>query len=171
MIARTGRAPNPAVWLGAPMLACCAASISLALPIRLFGLAPPEPVFALVPAFAWAMTRPFLLAPVALMTLGLFLDGLWGGPLGLWPLCLLAAYGSTLLARAVLLGQDFLALWAGYAGACAAAMATGLICMGLKAGAVPTLVGATWQFMASAALFPFAWRLIERYEAADARYR
>nr|MBA3811036.1 hypothetical protein [Caulobacteraceae bacterium] len=59
----------------------------------------------------------------------------------------------------------------GYAGACAAAMATGLIGMGLEAGAVPTLAGAAWQWVASAALFPFAWRMIERYEAADARYR
>ena len=62
-------------------------------------------------------------------------------------------------------------MWAGYAGACAAAMVTGLICMEFKAGAVPSLVGAAWQWVASAALFPFAWRLIERYEAADARFR
>ncbi|MEP6966641.1 MAG: hypothetical protein ABI906_01040 [Pseudomonadota bacterium] len=171
MTPRAGRPLNPAVWLGAPMLACCAASIVFALPIRLFGFAPPEPVFALAPAFAWAMMRPSLLPPIALTVLGLFLDTLWGGPLGLWPLCLLAAYGSALLARALLLGQDFLAMWAGYAGACAAAMVTGLICMELKAGAVPSLVGAAWQWVASAALFPFAWRLIERYEAADARFR
>jgi rod shape-determining protein MreD len=153
------------------MLICCAASLVFAVPIRVFGLAPPEPVFALVPAFAWAMIRPSILPPIAVLILGLFLDALWGGPLGLWPLCLLAAYGSVLFARAFLSGQDFLVMWGGYAGACAIAMTTGLVCMRLETGASPSLVGAGWQFLASAALFPFAWRLIERYESADARFR
>ncbi len=44
----------------------------------------PEPVFPMAPAFAWAMIRPSVLAPLVLLVMGLFLDLLWGGPIGLW---------------------------------------------------------------------------------------
>jgi rod shape-determining protein MreD len=71
----------------------------------------------------------------------------------------------------MLSGQDFLALWGAYAAACAAAFVAGLSLMVLRSGEVPSLIGVGLQFLATAALFPFAWRLIERYEAADMRYR
>jgi rod shape-determining protein MreD len=46
---------HPARWLGVPgLLAVLAATIVFAAPIRIFGLQLPEPVFAMVPAFAWA---------------------------------------------------------------------------------------------------------------------
>ncbi|HEY1446943.1 MAG TPA: hypothetical protein VGF33_00270 [Caulobacteraceae bacterium] len=171
MIARPLRPMSPAEWLGLPMAAALGASLIFALPLRVAGLQGPEPVFALLPAFVWAFTRPSILPPLALVVLGLALDLLWGGPLGLWPLCLLAAYALIFLTRHMLLGQDFIALWGAYTAACAAAIATGLVLMTLRAGHWPSLIGAGLQFLVTAALFPFAWRLIERYEAADTRYR
>lgn len=171
MIARPLRPLSPAVWLLAPMAASLAASVVFALPIRIAGLQAPEPVFALAPAFVWALARPSIAPPVALVVLGLCLDCLWGCPLGLWPCCLLAAYSLAFFGRRVLSGQDFLALWAAFAVACAAAIAVGLALMTIRAGRVPNLVGAGLQLAVTVALFPFAWRLIERYEAADARFR
>jgi rod shape-determining protein MreD len=162
---------NPVLWLGAPMAVCAAASLIFALPLEMFGLRPPEPVFALVPAFAWAMIRPSVLPPFALLSLGLYLDVLWGGPLGLWPLALLAAYAPVLFARAFLSARGFWGLWAWYAAACAAALTTGLLFMSLRAGLTPNLTGMAWQLLATVALFPFANRLIERYEDADMRFR
>lgn len=159
------------MWLAAPMAAALGASVIFAVPLRVEGLQAPEPVFAMVPAFVWAIARPSVLPPVALVVLGLGLDLLWGGPLGLWPLCLLAAYALVFFARRMLSGQDFLALWGAFAAACATAMVAGLSLMVLRSGEVPSLVGVGLQFLATAALFPFAWRLIERYEAADMRYR
>jgi rod shape-determining protein MreD len=159
------------VWLGVPLLACVAASVLLALPLKVYGLQPPEPVFALVPTFAWAMIRPSFLPSLALFVLGLFLDLLWGGPLGLWPLCLLVAYGAVLITRRFLSGQGFLALWGWYGLACLVGLGVGYGLMTLKAGSLPNLVALFWQWLASAALFPFAWRLIERYEDADVRFR
>jgi rod shape-determining protein MreD len=153
------------------MVASMAASIILAVPLRVAGLQAPEPVFVLVPAFAWAIARPAITPPFVLVVLGLFLDLLWGSPLGQWPLCLLAAYALIFAARRILSGQEFLALWGAYALACAAAEVTGLALASLHSGRVPGLTGAGLQFVVTAALFPFAWRLIERYEAADARYR
>ncbi|HEY2481095.1 MAG TPA: hypothetical protein VGI30_02705 [Caulobacteraceae bacterium] len=162
---------SPTLWIGGPMVASMAASVVLAVPVRVAGLQAPEPVFALVPAFAWAIARPAITPPFALVILGLFLDLLWGSPLGHWPLCLLAAYALIFAARRILSGQEFLALWGAYALACAAAELTGLALASLHSGRVPGLTGAGLQFVITAALFPFAWRLIERYEAADARYR
>lgn len=162
---------SPAFWIGAPMAASVAASLVLTVPLRVAGLQAPEPVFGLVPAFVWAIGRPSITPPFALVALGLFLDLLWGGPLGHWPLCLLAAYALIFAARRILSGQEFLALWGAYALACAAAETTGLALVMLHSGRAPGLIGMGLQFVVTAALFPFAWRLIERYEAADARYR
>jgi len=162
---------NPLAWLGAPMVLAAVAQLLFALPLRVFGLQPPEPVFALVPAFAWAVIRPSVLPPFALLALGLYLDALLGGPLGLWPLCLLAAYAPVLAARRFLVGQGMIVLWVWYAGACAAALAVGVVFMLMKGGAAPGLVGVALQWLASAALFPFAFRLAQRYEDADVRFR
>ena len=171
MIARPSAPLSPVVWLGGPTVAVLAASLVLATPLRIAGLQAPEPVFALVPAFAWAMARPSILPPFVLVFLGLGLDLLWGAPLGLWPSCLLAAFALVFAARRILSGQEFWGLLAWYAAACATAMAVGLLLMSLRTGHVPDLVGAGAQFGVSVLLFPFAWRLIERYEASDTGYR
>jgi rod shape-determining protein MreD len=36
---------------------------------------------------------------------------------------------------------------------------------------LPNIFGVCWQFLATAALYPFAHRLIERFEDADVRFR
>ncbi len=171
MNAVTVRPLNPLLWIGGPALICAAASLLFAAPFGLFGLQLPEPVFALVPAFAWPIIRTSLLPPLALLLLGLFLDLLWGGPLGVWPISLLAAYAPVLFGRAFLSGQGFWSLWAWYVASCAAALGTGWILTAIKAGAAPNLLALAWQFGITLLLFPFAFRLIQRYEDADVRFR
>ncbi|HZZ34313.1 MAG TPA: hypothetical protein VFE03_01215, partial [Caulobacteraceae bacterium] len=117
---------NPLRWLGLPVLVCGLGTALLAIPIRAFGLQLPEPVFGLVPAFAWAVIRPSILPPFALLGLGFFMDLIWGAPTGLWPACLLAAYAPVLLFRNILAGQSYPAMWVWYAGACAFAFLTGI---------------------------------------------
>ena len=162
---------TPIGWLGLPMLACAIATVLLATPIRIFGLGLPEPVFPLALAFAWAVIRPSVLPPFALLLLGLFLDVFWGGPQGLWPLCLLAAYASVLAVRRLLTGHEFLvvALW--YAVSTAVAFGVGFLLMTMASGQAPNLFALGWQYLATLILFPFAHRLIERYEDADVRFR
>ena len=162
---------NPAVWLGGPMLLCAAASLVLAMPLRVFGLQLPEPVFALVPAFAWAVIRPSILPPFALLGLGVFLDSLWGAPFGFWAVCLLVAYAPVLAARAFLSGQAFVVMWVWYAAACFLAFTVGCLLISVRAGVTPGLFGVAWQFLASVALFPAAHRLIIAFEDADVRFR
>ena len=169
--ARAARPLSPLRWLGAPMLLCVVATLLLATPMRFWGLALPEPVFPLAMAFAWAVIRPSILPPFALLVLGLFLDVFWGGPQGLWPLCLLAAYAAVLGARRLIMGQDFMFMWGWYGLVIGAAFAAGFFLMTLDAGAPPNLLSVLWQYLATLALFPFAHRLIGRYEDADVRFR
>ena len=171
MIARRRAPMSPLVWLGLPLCAALAASVVLAAPVEAFGLQPPEPVFAMVPAFAWGIARPSVAPPLLISLMGLALDLLWGGPIGLWPLCLMVAYALSFLMRRVLAAEEFWGLLAWYAAACAAAMFTGVAMIGFRAGQLPSLIGVGEQFAITVLLFPFAWRLVERYESSDARYR
>jgi rod shape-determining protein MreD len=41
----------------------------------------------------------------------------------------------------------------------------------LHAKAMPSLVSASWQYLATIVLFPFAHRLIDLFEDADVRFR
>ena len=148
-----------------------AATVLFALPVRLFGLALPEPVFALVPAFAWAVIRPSFLPPLLLMALGLFCDTFWYAPLGLWATSLLIAYGFVLFTRAAMTGQSRLMLWLWFAASGALTMAAAYLLTMLNALITPNLVAAFWQLAASVLLYPFAHRLIQRFEDADVRFR
>ena len=158
-------------WWAGPLFVALGASLVLAMPLKIYGLQLPEPVFPLVLAFSWGVIRTSAWPSVGLMVAGLVLDCLWGSPLGLWALCLLAAYAVVFALRPILSGGGFWALWFWYLAASVAAFLTGLILMGFKTGHLPSLVGVFWQLFASVMLFPFAWRLVERYEDADVRFR
>jgi rod shape-determining protein MreD len=168
---RTVQRLNPVIWLLTPALACATASLVLATPIRILGLQAPEPVFAVAPAFAWAVIRPSALAPIALALLGLFQDLLWGGPLGLWAVCLLAVHGAALALRPVLSGQDFWTLGAWYGAASLLGFGIGLVLTLAASGQVASLTGLGLQILATLALYPLVWRLIDRFEDADVRFR
>lgn len=158
-------------WLGVPFAACVIATIVFALPVRMFGLGLPEPIFPLVPAFAWAVIRPSILPPFLLMGLGLFLDLFWGGPLGLWATSLLVAYGFVLLTRAAMTGQSRLMLWIWYGTSSALTVGSAYLLTMLDAVITPNLIATGWQLAASVVLYPFAHRLIERFDDADVRFR
>ncbi len=171
MIATRARRPvSPTLWIVGPMAATFLASLLLAVPLRVAGVQLPEPVFALAPAFAWAIVRPSVWPPFALVVLGVLLDLLWGTPVGFWALCLLVAYAFVFFARRSLAGQDVWFLWAAFGAACGAAFGVGFLLTWIRTSQAPSLIGLGLQFAVTAALFPFAWKLVERYESADTRF-
>src|SRR5688500_14078767 len=97
------------------MLLCMGAVVLLGVPVRILGFGLPEPVLPMVLAFAWAVIRPSVLGPFALLLIGLFVDLYWGAPVGLWTLSLLLAYFVALLARNLMVGQSGAVLWGWYA--------------------------------------------------------
>jgi len=162
---------DPLHWVGVPMLACMGATLVLAAPIRVFGLYPPEPVFAMVPAFAWAMLRPSILAPICLLLLGLFDDLVWGGRLGLWGLGLLVAYAFVLITRSMMSGRSGLLNWAWYAASLTACMGAVLLAVRFTTGNSPNLLAVAGQWLPTVLLYPLGDRLIVRFEDADPRFR
>jgi rod shape-determining protein MreD len=171
LIPATTHRLDPLRWLGLPTLACIVATILLATPIRIFGLQLPEPVFPLVPAFAWAVIRPSILAPFALMLMGLFLDLFWGGIVGLWVVSLLAAYTATFSIRRVLSGLGFWGLGGWYAVSVGVALGMAVMMSHMQGREIPGAFALLWQVIVALALFPLANLLIERFEDADVRFR
>lgn len=162
---------DPWRWIGVPTLICLSASILFAIPIRLFGLQLPEPVFPLAPAFAWAVIRPSVIAPVALLGMGLFLDFLWGGATGLWVVSMLVGYAIVLFCRPMLTGQSRSVLIGWYVFMVGLSMATAYVVTTMRAGAAPGLLPILGQAVPTLLLYPFADMLIERFEDADVRFR
>ena len=153
------------------MLQALGVTVLFGIPIQLWGYHLPEPVFPMAAVFAWAVIRPSVLAPFATVIMGLFLDLFWGGPFGLWALCLLIAYGLVLGGRSMLAGQGRAALWAWYAVVTAIAMGIGFLIVGVRAKAFPGLSAMAWQYLATIVLYPFSQRLIDMFEDADVRFR
>jgi len=165
------RGLQPWRWLGVPMLVVLVSTLLFGIPIKVFGLQLPQPVFPMTVAFAWAVIRPSILAPFAVLILGLALDIFWGGPLGLWALCLLIAYGVAFMGRAMMAGQNRLILWAWYGLATATAMVAGYLFVMLDARSTPGPIPLAWQFLATIILYPYSQRLIDLFEDADVRFR
>jgi rod shape-determining protein MreD len=162
---------DPWRWLATPALLCVLATMLFAVPIRAFGLQLPEPVFPIICAFAWPLLRPSVLAPFILVILGLFLDLYWGGPIGLWGLAFLAVYATLLAARSIMTGQSRGARQVWFAMMTALAMGVGFAVSVINSHNVPNLLAVFWQFLGTIVLYPFAHRLIERFEDADVRFR
>lgn len=153
------------------MLQVMAASIVFALPLRFWGHALPEPVFAMPAVFAWAVIRPSMLAPAAVMLLGVFLDFLSNTPTAFWAVCLLLPYGLLLASRPILAGQSQLIMWLWYGAATGLTMGAGYLFTMLNTQNAPAPLNVLWQFLATVVLYPLADRLIERFEDADVRFR
>ncbi|WP_346426496.1 hypothetical protein [Brevundimonas naejangsanensis] len=167
----TVRMVGPMQWIGYPALIAAAATVLFAIPLRLFGLPLPEPVWPLVLAFAWPLIRPSMLAPAVLFVLGLFLDLFWGGALGLWAISLLAVYGVILLAAKFLSGQATIVLFALYVISTGLAFTVAYAVTRMDAGNGPSLLAMAGQVIPTLLLFPLADWLIERFDDADVRFR
>jgi len=165
------RSLEPWRWIGVPMLQVLGVTILFGIPLRIWGLQLPEPVFPMAAVFAWGVIRPSVIAPAAIVLMGLLLDVFWGGPFGLWALCLLVAYGVVLASRSMISGQGRAALWGVYAVVTALAFGVGVIVAGVKDKNLPGLIPLAWQYLATIVLYPFANRLIEMFEDADVRFR
>jgi rod shape-determining protein MreD len=165
------RVVGPVQWILIPAAVTLAVTIILATPVQLFGLHLPEPVIPMVLAFAWPLIRPSVVAPLMLTLLGLILDILTYGPLGLWPLALLAIYAVVLASRSFLIGQDTAVLFVWYAACCSLAFLLAYLLVTLIAGNPPSLLSLVGQVVPTLLLFPFANRMIERFDDGDVRFR
>ena len=162
---------TPVRWIFIPALQVIVATWLFTMPLKVFGLQPPEPVFAMVLAFAWPIIRPSILTPFCLFLLGVGMDLIWGSPLGLWSVALLISFGAVQSVRNMLMGQQLAVLWLGFAVACGIAELSGVLITQVLSHSTPQLVGVVYQWGVTVALYPWAHRLIERFDDADVRFR
>lgn len=166
------RVVGPQHWIAYPALLSLLACAVLATPVRIFfGWPLPEPVFPLVLAFAWPLIRPSILAPVALLICGLFLDLLWGQATGFWALCLIATYTLVLFSRLIIVGQDPTVVFGWWVGGVSLAFTVGYLLIALDAGAAPSLISTFLQWLATVLLYPFADWLVQRFDEGEVRFR
>jgi len=165
------RVVGPMQWIALPALAAMAGSVVLATPVEMFGLKLPEPILPMVLAFAWPLIRPSMVAPAVLFCLGLFLDLLWGSPLGLWSLSLLGVYAIVLASRNLLAGQETQILFGWYAGCTLLAFLLTYVIVSLNAGNAPSILALLGQMIPTLLLFPVASWLIERFDDGETRFR
>lgn len=165
------RVVGPLQWIIYPALAAVAATIVLATPAELYGLRLPEPVIPMALAFAWPLIRPSMIGPAMLFALGLFLDIFWGGPLGLWPLCLMGVYGTVLVSRNLLAGHEGVVRFGWYLVCTVAAFVLAYAIVALRAANPPAILPVLGQVIPTLLLYPVAHWLIERFDDGDTRFR
>jgi rod shape-determining protein MreD len=165
------RVIGPLQWIVYPSLVALAVTVVLGTPVQLFGLTLPEPVIPMVLAFAWPLIRPSMLAPAVLFGLGVFLDMFWRGPLGLWPLALMAVYGVILLSRNLLAGHEGLVRFGWYAACTVGAFSLAYVIVALRAGNPPAILPLIGQITPTLMLYPAANWLLERFDDGDTRFR
>lgn len=164
------RVVGPLEWVVYPALIAVLLTVLLATPLRIFGISLPEPVFPLVLAFAWPMIRPSMLAPVVLFGLGLFLDLFWGGAMGMWPLSLLAVYGSVLAVHTFMAGQSTLVNFLLYLGGIILAFFIAYLVTALRLGNAPSIMSLLGQILPTVLLFPVADWLMQKFDDNDVRF-
>jgi rod shape-determining protein MreD len=83
----------------------------LSTPLGLPGQAAWQPAWVLANVYFWSLYRPESVPAVAVFAIGLLLDLLTQGPIGLGVLILLTAHGSALRLRRFLTRQGFTVVW------------------------------------------------------------
>lgn len=155
----TPRPAQPRGWIVGPFLGALTASFVVALPWRLFGLAPPAFAPFLAPMFAWSIIGANTWTPLALLAGGAALDVLCGGRLGVWPSTFLAGFVAARpfrLAVAAIGWPLGAAVWA----LCTAlAFLTGWLVSGFSSGSLPAYSPTLLAWAANLLLFPLGWRL------------
>ncbi len=138
-----------------PICLCFAIAVASALPIGvgdIYTAVGPMTVFCLL--FVWRVARPDDIPPWSVFLAGAVLDGLGGGPLGLWSLSFLVGYilvGTQLEALMIL--PRFVA-WVAYA---VISALTALVAWGIAAAYLRTFVDPLpmiWGCAVSIAVFP-----------------
>lgn len=164
------RVVGPMQWIVYPALAAIAATVLMAVPLRVFGISLPEPVFPLVLVFAWPMIRPAALSAISLFLLGLFLDFYWGGAVGLWALSFLAVYGIMLVVRTFMSGHPTIVNFALYSGCVTGVFGIAYIVTALRTENAPSLLALAGQVIPTLLLFPIAEWLIQKFDDNDVRF-
>jgi rod shape-determining protein MreD len=150
----------------APIVATLLLAILSVVPLRLPGYMLVAPDFLLMAVFYWIAHRPDLMPPAAIFAIGVLVDLLSGGPLGVEPLVLLLTYAAVGSQRKALRGKPFAIVWMAFAlVAVAAKLVEAMLNLALRGALIDGDVFAL-QLLLTVAIYPLlAWPLARMQQA------
>jgi rod shape-determining protein MreD len=118
--AKPGIRPRQTIWRALDVTARAAFPVTtaafglfaLSLPLGLPGQAQLQPAWAMTAVFFWSLYRPAAMPAGYAFALGLMLDLLAQGPVGIWALLLLLIHAMVLRLRRTATRQGFATVWA-----------------------------------------------------------
>ncbi len=132
------------------------------LPMHLPELGRVSPMLALIAVYHWTVFRPELLPSPAVFVIGLFLDLLSGGPVGVNAVVLLLVYGVVLSQRRFLFGKSFAVVWIGFGVVGLSAALVTFIVVSLYHLTPVSPQGFLFQYLITLGLFPLvSWLLLK----------
>ncbi len=147
-----------------PLLSSIGLVLIGVLPLGLPHLNSVAPVLALMAVFYWSIFRSDLMTMLDAFLIGLLLDLLSGGPLGLNAATLLLIHELGVSQRRVFLGSSFLVNWTAFALVAGAVLPIGWLIVSLLHWSLLPTAPVLAQFLLSLAIYPAAYWLFSRLE-------
>jgi rod shape-determining protein MreD len=149
-----------------PLATTAAAALLSIEPTYIPGYATLTPAFALMSVYHWTIYRPDLLPAPAVFLVGIVLDLLSGGPIGVTALLLLLARAIVRHYRQWFIDRAFPFVWAGFTLLAAAAMLGMWSVQSLLELRAVEIRGSIFQTVLTVSLFPIASFLLGRTQRA-----
>lgn len=163
--------PPPGIWrqlddIGRAAFPAASTAILMILAAAPLGVPGVVAAVALPCVFFWSVFRPAAMPPPAAFGLGLLMDLLAVGPLGIGILILLVTHGLALRWRGFLVRQSFLLVWLVFCTLAAGVGVLGFVLYALLTWRMPPLVPGLHQFVLTAGLYPTLAFLLTRVHEA-----
>ncbi|MBI1261258.1 MAG: rod shape-determining protein MreD [Rhizobiales bacterium] len=120
---------------------------------RIFGSSV-TPAFAFMAIYYWGVVRPEMFPSVAVFAVGLILDLLSGGPIGLWAFVYVVTYAVVISQRFMLVNAPFSAFWMGFVAASAFASVLAWMAASLFYGTFVAAGPIIWHMTVTVIVFP-----------------
>lgn len=120
---------------------------------RIFGSSV-TPAFAFMAIYYWGVVRPEMFPSVAVFAVGLILDLLSGGPIGLWAFVYAVTYGVVVSQRFFLVNAPFSVFWMGFVVASVFASSIAWLAASLFYGTLVSAGAIIWHMNVTVIVFP-----------------
>jgi rod shape-determining protein MreD len=160
MAEHAGNLPARVLASLTPALLAAAAVVLVNLPVSFTGGLMPAPVLTLVPIYFWALARPDLMPPYAVLLLGLAEDLMSGGPPGIWATGFLVAYALAESQREMFAGLEGPGAVLGFAAAMFTAAGTAYLLVSLVYWRPAPLAAMLLESAVTVLFYPFIAALL-----------
>ncbi|WP_341703389.1 rod shape-determining protein MreD [Ferrovibrio sp.] len=147
-----------------PLLSSLALGLIGLTPLGMPYLELAAPSLALMAVFYWSIFRADLMTMLGAFLIGLAIDLLSGGPVGLNAMMLLLAHELGVSQRRVFLGSSFLVNWSAFALVASAAILAGWLLISLLYWTLLPVAPRIAQWALSLAVYPAVYWLLSRIE-------